>query len=85
MDASSKTQGKRCLNDLVVKGRVSSLYLVRMLLRHAIGRFALAGDLSQFYNCLKLKEEFYILQMFLYRLNLGVDGEILEGIIITMI
>ena len=85
MDASTKTPGMRCLNDATVKGRVSSLNLVRMVLRHAIGRFAVAGDLSQFYNSLKLREEFYNLQRFLYRQNLGLDNEVLEGIIITLI
>jgi len=84
MDASTKTPGGRCLNDLVVKGRISSLNLVRMVLRFAIGRHAVAGDLSQFYNSLKLRQEFYNLQRFLYKLNLGVDDEVLEGIIVTL-
>ena len=48
MDASTKTPGGRCLNDLVVKGRISSLNLVGMVLRFAIGKHAVAGNLSQF-------------------------------------
>jgi len=84
MDASTKTPGGRCLNDLVVKGRISSLNLVRMVLRFAIGKHAVAGDLSQFYNSIKLQEEFYNLQRFLFRQNLGVNEEVLEGIIITL-
>ena len=64
MDASTNTPGKRCLNDLVVKGHVNSLNLLQMVLRHSIGLEAVAGDLSQFYNSLKLEEEFYNLQRF---------------------
>ena len=72
MDASTKTPGGRCLNDLVVKGRVSSLNLFRMVLRFAIGKHAVAGDLSQFYNSLKLRKDFNNLQKFLFRENLDV-------------
>ena len=85
MDASTNTPGKRCLNDLVVKGHVNSLNLVQMVLRHSIGRAAVAGDLSQFYNALKLEAEFYNLQRFLWRENLGVDEEVLEAVITTLI
>ena len=44
MDASSKTptrpdsSGGRCLNDLVAKGRVESLNLVRLLLKFVMGK-----------------------------------------------
>ena len=41
-------------------------------------------DLSQFYNSLKLREDLYDLQRFLFRLNLDIDEEVLEGIIITL-
>ena len=84
MDASNKTPGGRCLNDLVVKGRISSLNLVRMVLRFAIRRHTVAGDLSQFYNSLKLREDFYNLQRFLFRENLDINEEVLEAIIITL-
>ena len=69
----------------MVKGRVSSLNLVRMVLRFAIGKHAVAGDLSQFYNSLKLRKDFYNLQRFLYRENLDINEEVLEGVIITLI
>ena len=42
--------GGRCLNDLVVKGKITTINLVKMLLRFVAGRFALNGDLQQFYN-----------------------------------
>ena len=61
MDASSRTptkpdgSGGRCLNDLVCKGRIETLNLVRLVLKFVMGRYALTGDLSQFYNCLRLE------------------------------
>ena len=91
MDASSKTPtrpdgtGGRCLNDLVCKGRVETLNLVRLVLRFAMGRFALAGDLSQFYNCLRLREDFWNLQRMLWRENLALDDVVQEAIIVTLI
>ena len=77
MDASTKAPGGRCLNDLVFKGRMSSLNLVRMWLRFAIGKHAVAGDLSQYYNSLKLREDFYNLQRFLFREKLDINEEVL--------
>ena len=91
MDASSKAPtrpdgtGGRCLNDLVCKGRVETLNLVRLVLRFAMGRFALAGDLSQFYNCLRLREDFWNLQRMLWRENLALDDVVQEAIIVTLI
>ena len=51
-DGSQRTKyrtdgsGGRCLNDLVVKGRVVTLNLVKMLLRFQVGRVAVQGDSS---------------------------------------
>ena len=56
LDASSRTKyradgsGGKCLNDLVVKGKIVTINLVKMLLRFTVGRFALTCDLQQFYN-----------------------------------
>ena len=50
MDASSRTPVRadgsagRCLNDLVPKGRVETLNLLRLVLRFCMGRFAISGD-----------------------------------------
>ena len=90
MDASSRTptrpdgRGGRCLNDLVCKGRIETLNLVRLVLKFVMGRYALTGDLSQFYNCLRLREEFWNLQRFLWRENLELKEEVLEAIIVTL-
>ena len=51
--AFTKTPSKRCMKDLVVKGRVSSLNLVKLVLRFAIGKHAMSSDLSQINNVLK--------------------------------
>ena len=90
MDASSRTKTRpdgtagRCLNDLVVKGRIDTLNLLRMILRFSIGRYAVSGDLSKFYNCFRLREDYWNLQSFLFRENLNIDDPVLEGIIVTL-
>ena len=60
LDASSRTRkrpdgiGGRCLNNLVVKGSINSLDLLRLVLRWQVGYFAMSGDLAQFYNSFKI-------------------------------
>ena len=91
MDASSRTSyrsdktGGRCLNDLVCKGKIETLNLVKVLLRFVIGRFALTGDLQQFYNACKLTSEQWNLQRFLWIEDLDPNGQILEAVITTLI
>ena len=61
LDASSGTRrrsdgtGGKSLNDLVVKGKIETLNLIRVALGFAIGLAAVTGDLSQFYYSCKLK------------------------------
>ena len=91
MDASTRTPtrkdgtGGRCLNDLVCKGKVDTLNLIRLVLKFSMGRFAVTGDLSQFYNSLKLREDFWNLQRFLWRESLDPEDEVLEAVIVTLI
>ena len=91
MDASSKTpllpngQGGRCLNDLCVKGKVSSLDLLNMLLRFVTGSVACAGDLKQFYPSIGLKEDQWNLQRLLFKDGLDVDADVIELIIVSLI
>ena len=53
-DASSNTKrrsdgtGGRSLNDLLCKGRIKSMNLLRMVIRFSIGKHAFSGDLQQF-------------------------------------
>ena len=71
MDASTRTSfrsdgsGGKCLNDLVCKGKIETLNLVKVLLRFTVGKFALSGDLQQFYNACKLDSNMWNLQRFL--------------------
>ena len=91
MDASSRTafradgSGGRCLNDLVCKGKIESLTLIKVLLRFLVGRFALTGDLQQFYNACKLDPDMWNLQRFLWVDNLDPEGEVVEAVITTLI
>ena len=90
-DASSNTKprgdgtGGRSLNDLVVKGRVVTLNLIRMLMRFSVGAAAIQGDLKQFYASIRLLEDFWNLQRVLYRENLDPNAEIKEYIVRTLI
>ena len=77
--------GGRNLNDFVVKGRISTPNLLRLLLRFSIGLHAVTGDLSQFYYSCKLREEQWNLQRFLFREGLNPDGQLLEGVIGALI
>ena len=91
LDGSSKTKHRkdgtagRCLNDLVVKGKVTTINLVKMLLRFTVGLYAVNGDLKQFYNSCKLVVEQWNLQRFLYRENMDPNNPPLEGVIKTLI
>ena len=90
-DASTKTKlredntGGRCLNDLVVKGRIVTLNLVKMVLRFQVGKAAVQGDLKQFYASIKLVERQWNLQRVLYRPGLDPKAEVLEAVIKTLI
>ena len=91
MDASTRTafrsdgSGGRCLNDLVCKGKIETLNLVKVLLRFITGKVALAGDLQQFYNACKLNPDMWNLQRFLWIDTLDPDGEVLEAVLTTLI
>ena len=68
----------------MAKGRVESLNLVRLVLQFVMGKHAVTGDLSQFYNSLKLREDFFNLQPFMWRINLGYIEETLQAVIVTL-
>lgn len=91
MDASARTAfrrdgtGGRSLNDLVCKGKIESLNMIKVLLRFIVGRAAFTGDLKQFYNSCKLDSSQWNLQRFLWVKDLDPKGEILEAVITTLI
>ena len=81
-DASTNTRkrlddsgGGRSLNDLLCKGRVDTLNLLKMMIRFSIGSHALTGDLQQFYCCCKLFPEEMNLTRFLYSPDLDSKTE----------
>ena len=86
-DASTNTRrradgsgGGRSLNDLLCKGRVDTLNLLRMVVRFLIGTYALCGDLQQFYCCCRLVPEEYNLVRFLYKPDMSPDSEPKEAV-----
>lgn len=91
LDASSRTSfrgdrtGGRSLNDLVAKGRIETLNLVKVLMRFIVGKVGFTGDLTQFYNACKLGSDQWNLQRFLWIEDLNPSGEVLEGVITTLI
>ena len=91
LDASSRTSfrkdktGGKSLNDLVAKGKIESINLVKVLLRFTVGKYAISGDLRQFYNAFKLEKEQWNLQRFLWIEDLNPNGEVLEAVIKTII
>ena len=91
LDASSNSpfnsdgSGGRSLNDAVMKGRIPDMNLLRMVLRFTIGKYGFTGDLSQFYNCFKLIEDQWNLQLFLWKENMDPQNETLVGVITTLI
>ena len=91
LDASTSTPrrsdgtGGRCLNDLVAKGKIETLNLLRLALRFTIGQHAMTGDLSQFYYSFELVSEHWNLQRFLWRPNLDPEAKVMEGIIGALI
>ena len=90
-DASSNTKvdadgnGGRSLNDLVVKGKVTTLNLMKMITRFQAGQHAVQGDLKQFYASIKLVLEQWNLQRVLFRENLDPKGKLIEAIIKSLI
>ena len=91
LDGSSRTKfrpdgtGGRCLNDLVVKGKITTINLLKMLLRFCAGLIAVTTDLQQFYNACKLLAKQWNLQRFLYRTDMDPANPVLEGVIMTLI
>ena len=69
---------------MVGKGCVESQNLIRLVLKFVMGRHAVTGDLSQFYNSLKLKTEYFNLHSFLWRMNLDETDETLQAVIVTL-
>ena len=77
--------GGRSLNDLLCKGRIDSLNLLKMIVRFSIGTFAVTGDFQQFYCSCRLAPEEYNLVRFLFRPELDTESEPLEAVLKALI
>ena len=90
-DASSGTKkrqdgsGGRCLNDLVCKGPIDTLDLLRVVLGFLIGPVAFAADLTKMYNQFKLVPEMWNLQRMLFKEDLNPAAPAEEAIVTTAI
>ena len=90
-DASTNTRkradgsGGRSLNDLLCKGKVDTLNLLKMVMRFMVGSYALAGDFQQFYCSCKLVPEDYNLVRFLYKPDCDPASEPLEAVFKALI
>ena len=60
------------LNDLVVKGKVTTLNLVKMIMRFQASAAAVQGDLKQFSASIKLVVDQWNLQRVLFRKDLDM-------------
>ena len=69
----------------MVKGKITTINLVKMLLRFIVGLYAVNGDLQQVYNACKLIADQWNLQRFLYRENMDPSNPVKEGVIKTLI
>ena len=91
LDGSFRTKlrpdggGGRCLNDLVAKGKIETINLLKMVIRFCVGKVAFSGELKQFYNSCKLKPEFWNLQRFLWKDGLDPNSEPIEYVMKTLI
>ena len=90
-DASSSTNkrkdntGGRCLNDLVCKGSIDTLDLMRVILRFMIGPFALIADISKMYNQFSLLPEYWNLQRIMIKDNLDPQAPVQHACVTTAI
>ena len=90
-DASSGTRrrqdgsGGRCLNDLVCKGPIDTLDLLKVVLGFLIGNVAYSADLSKMYNQFKLVPEQWNLQRLLLRDDLNPEAPVRHAVVSTLI
>ena len=64
---------------------MKNMNLIKLLLRFAVGRFAVSGDIKQFFNCANLIVQQWNLQRFVFKEGLDPDSETKEGVITTAI
>ena len=85
MDASFSLKGEYSLNDLLAKGRNGMNKLVEIAIRWCIHRFAYHTDISKMYPSIRLKEEFWNYQLYLWQRDLDIDEDPVIKVIKTVI
>ena len=84
-DASSKTPGGSSLNDLLAKGSPDMVRLIDMLIGWRIGPSAFIGDIRQFYNSVRLRQDDWQFQKVLLKDNMDPVADTRTAIITTLI
>ena len=69
-DASQPTDSGYSLNDILAKGRNNLNKLQEILLRWSSYKIGFHTDISKMYNCVKLKEDHWCLQRYIWQENL---------------
>ena len=84
-DASSKTSGGGSLNDNLAKGKTCLVNLFGMVMGWRIGKIAIHGDISQFYNCVLLDKRDWKFQKVVWYEDLNMENEMKKGVVGTLI
>ena len=84
-DGSSKTTAGASLNDVLAKGMTDLVCLFTMVIRWLIGKVAIHGDISQFYNTVLLDKRDWKYQKVVWFDQLDSNSSLLKGIIRTLI
>ena len=84
-DASQATSTGLSLNNLVAKGRNNMNKLVEIVIRWLIRRYAFHTDIQKMYNTIRLDEEHWCYQLYLWQNELNLDLEPRIKVIKTLI
>ena len=84
-NASLPTQSKLSLNDILAKGRNNLNKLVEIVIRWRTHKFAYHTDIQKMYNSVKLAEEHWCLQRYIWQPELDSKKIPMEKIIKTLI
>lgn len=84
-NASKNTPHGTNLNDVLAKGVPNLVNLLHIVLRWVAGPVALAGDISQFYNCVELHPDHLPFQRFVFKEGMDPKKQAMEGVIRTLI
>ena len=84
-DASHSSKGRKSLNSLLAKGTNNMNKLLEIVIRWSIHKVAFHTDIQKMYNTVRLKEEDWCCQRYLWQEGLDCNQPIKEKIITTLI